>query len=73
MTLLVINAMAALFVVVGFHVAFRQRLVRAWAARLRHPDGRSNAARHAQTAPEDPEGIASVYRIAGVMVWHSAS
>jgi hypothetical protein len=68
MTLYVINTAAALFILVGFHVAFRQKLVRAWGANLRHPDGRSNTAGHAQAASEDPEGIASVLRIAGVMI-----
>jgi hypothetical protein len=68
MMLYVINAVAALFVLVGYHVAFRQRLVRAWGARLRSPGERSNAASRPQGASQDPEGIASVFRMAGVMI-----
>jgi len=68
MTLFVINVVAAMFVLLGFHVAFRQRLVLAWVARLRRSDGTSSAATHAQVAPGDREEIASVFRIAGVMI-----
>lgn len=62
MTLYMINAVAAVFVLLGFHVAFRQQLVLAWVARLRQSDSR------AQAAPENREEIASVFRIAGVMI-----
>lgn len=68
MTLYVINAVVAMFVLIGFHAAFRQRLVLAWVARLRRSDGPSSAARHAQAAPEDRAEIASVFCIVGVMI-----
>ena len=38
MTLYVVNVVAAMFVLLGFHVAFRQRFVLAWVARLRRSD-----------------------------------
>lgn len=66
MTLYVTNAVAAMLVLVGFHVAFRQRLVLAWVARLRQSNGSANAAATVQAAPR--EDIASVLRIAGVMI-----
>lgn len=68
MTLYIINVVAAIFVLLGFHVAFRQRLVLAWVARLRRSDGASTAVTHAQVAPGDRAEIASVFRIAGVMI-----
>lgn len=68
MTLYVINVVAAMFVLFGFHVAFRQRLMLAWVARLRRSDGTSSTTTHAQVAPGDREEIASVFRIAGVMI-----
>ena len=68
MVLYFIDAAAALFVLIGFHVAFRQKLVRAWGARLRslHDQGGETARPVAPTA--DPEGVASVLRIVGVMI-----
>jgi hypothetical protein len=68
MMLYVIDTLAALFVLAGFHLAFRQKRVRAWAVRLRQAGGLSNAVSHAQGASEDPEGVASVFRMAGVMI-----
>jgi hypothetical protein len=68
MTLYVIDAVAALFLLAGFHLAFRQRLVWAWGARLRQAGGLSTASGHTQSPSEDPEGVASVFRMAGVMI-----
>jgi hypothetical protein len=68
MTLYLIDAVAALFLLAGFHLAFRQKRVRAWGARLRQAGGRSDAASHTQVASEDPEGVAAVFRMAGVMI-----
>jgi hypothetical protein len=68
MTLYVIDAVAALFILAGFHVAFRQRLVRAWGRRLRHPERRFHAPDDIETTSDDPDGIASVFRVAGVMI-----
>jgi len=68
MTLYLIDAVAALFLLAGFHLAFRQKLVRAWGARLRRSDRRAAAACLSQGATEDPDGVASVFRMAGVMI-----
>jgi len=68
MTLYLIDAVAALFLLAGFHLAFRQERVRAWGARLQQARGRSQAASHNQVASEDPEGVAAVFRMAGVMI-----
>jgi hypothetical protein len=57
--------LAALFVVIGFHVAFRQRQVRALSARLAH---RERGAGGAGAMAEDDEGMASVRRMIGVMI-----
>ena len=68
MTLYVIDAVAGLFVLIGFHVAFRQKLVRAWSSRLRSPHGQLGDGGRLVTATGDPEGVASVLRIVGVMI-----
>ena len=68
MALYVINVVAAMFVLLGFHVAFRQRLMLAWVARLRRSDGPPSSAANAEVDSEDREEIASVFRIAGVMI-----
>ena len=68
MLLYLINILAAVFILIGFHVAFRQRLVRAWGARLRQSVSQSDSARPTETTLDDNQEIASVLRIAGVMV-----
>lgn len=67
MAIYVIDAVAAIFVLIGYHVAFRQKLMLAWVASVRRSKEASSTS-HAQAAPEDPEGVASVFRIAGVMI-----
>ena len=59
-----IDSLAALFVLAGFQLAFRQKRLEMWRRRLWYPHG-SPAMR---TPAEDPEGVASVLRIVGVMV-----
>jgi hypothetical protein len=68
MMLYLVNALAALSVLFGFHVAFRQKRLRAWAARLWRCDRRSDGTVRTQTPSEDAEGVASVFRMAGVMI-----
>jgi hypothetical protein len=60
MVLVLVNVLAALFIVVGFHVAFRQKRLRAWTARL--------GQRRWNEAGEDEEGVASALRMVGVMI-----
>jgi hypothetical protein len=64
MALYFINGIAAVMVLLGFHIAFRQGVMRTVVARLRHSDGQPQA----QAASEDRQGIESVFRIAGVMI-----
>lgn len=61
-----IDIVATFFFLVGFHVAFRQRLLRTWSGRFRHPHEGPAVATGASV--EDPEGVASVFRIVGVMI-----
>ena len=68
MVLYFIDAAAAFFVLIGFHVAFRQRLIRAWGARLRALRGQGGEAARTVAPTADPEGVASVLRIVGVMI-----
>jgi hypothetical protein len=64
--LYLIDVLAALFALIGFQLAFRQQRVRGWAARLRPPPEAAEAEPGALT--EDPEGVAAVFRMVGVMV-----
>lgn len=68
MILYLIDAVAVMLVLLGFHVAFRQSLVRDLVGRLRRPAGQARTGVQPQAATEDYEGIASVFRIAGVMI-----
>jgi hypothetical protein len=64
--LYVVDCLAAVFFLVGFHLAFRQRALRAWLGRLL-PAARRTTVENA--APSgDEEGVASVLRMIGVMV-----
>jgi hypothetical protein len=64
MALYFINGIAAVMVVLGFHLAFRQGFMRSVAGRLRHSDGGPQS----DATAEDRQGIESVFRIAGVMI-----
>lgn len=64
--LLAIDVVAAIFVVIGFHLAFRQAAVRSWMRRLRGPQPRALDAEDAGS--RDPEGVAAVLRMVGVMI-----
>lgn len=64
MGLYIIDFVAVVFIIAGFHIAFRQKLLKAWSARL----GLHFASAMVQEATDDVEGIASVLRIAGVMI-----
>ena len=64
--LVVIDVVAAVLVIAGFHIGFRQTLLRSMWARLREPH--SDAPSGFVGAASDPEGVASVLRIAGVMI-----
>ena len=66
MVLYVIDALAVLFIVIGFHLAFRQRLVRTWFSRLRPQHTEADI--EGGAGLEDPHGVASVMRMAGVMI-----
>jgi hypothetical protein len=68
MTLYVIDAVAALFVLIGYHIAFRQKLVRAWTSRLRSPEAQPGEGGGLLAATGDLEGVASVFRIVGIMI-----
>jgi hypothetical protein len=64
--LIVVNALAALFVFAGFHLAFRQKTVLGLSARVRSSFDRSRREPHLEAS--DSEGVASVLRLAGVMM-----
>lgn len=68
MTPILIDAVAALCVLIGFHVAFRQKLVRAWSSGLRSPESQPGQGGSLLDATGDAEGVASVLRIVGVMI-----
>lgn len=57
-TLILIDLIAGVVFLIGLHIAFRQTLVRRWWARLRHTENLAT----------DDEDVASVLRIAGVMI-----
>lgn len=60
--LLLIDALAALFALIGFHLAFRQKVIRQWvAARRGQQPARGGAA-------ANNDGMDSVLRMVGVMV-----
>jgi hypothetical protein len=63
--LYVIDAVAVVVFFVGFHVAFRQNALHALGARLQRIQGKT-ASQNAVS--EDPEGVASVFRMIGVMM-----
>lgn len=67
MSLYIINTLVAFFVLVGFHLAFRQETVRALIARVR-PSDRSLTQRVVNVENSPSEGVASVLRIGGVMI-----
>ena len=66
--LYVIDAVALLFFLTGFHIAFRQRLVRSWVSRLRNSAGQPTPAGAKAERGEGHDEMASVLRIAGVMI-----
>jgi hypothetical protein len=68
MALYVIDVLAAIFAFAGFHLAFRPRLMHPWGARLQQARDDSSQGWRAQAAREDPEGVASVLRMIGVMI-----
>lgn len=68
MALYVINMLAAIFVLAGFHLAFRQKAVRALRARVRSLSDRSPVRGVADVGDLPSEEVASVLRIAGVMI-----
>lgn len=67
MNLYLVNAVAAFFALAGFHLAFRQKLVRTWGARLRNRSSPAERRGQAQAASLDGQEIASVLRMAGIM------
>lgn len=68
MALYIINVLAVIFVLAGFHLAFRQKTVRALTARVRSLSDRSPVRRGADVGNLPSEEVASVLRIAGVMI-----
>ena len=64
--LLLIDLVGLLIAVAGFHLAFRQRLVRAWMDRIRARQGRAPIAREAARDSEDPLHYAMI--IFGTMI-----
>jgi hypothetical protein len=68
MLLYILNVLAALLMLLGFHLAFRQERVRAWTARLRPARAGSDGGAQGSAAAEDREEIASVFRLVGVMI-----
>lgn len=62
-TLVFIDILAAVFVLLGFQLAFRQKAIRAWvASRMGRPAARPEG------EPTDPSGIDSVLRMIGIMI-----
>ena len=64
--LLVIDVVAAVLVIAGFHTGFRQKFLRSLWARLHQPS--ASVSTGFGSPVRDPEGVASVFRIAGVMI-----
>ena len=64
--LYVIDVIASLFILAGFHLAFRQNMVRTVSARVRSWSDSSRG--EAEVEAIDSEDVASVLRIAGVMI-----
>lgn len=65
MVLYLIDGLAALFLAIGCCLAFRPNAVRAWAERLR-PSHESPV--EPGVAARDPEGVAAVLRMVGIML-----
>ena len=63
---LAVDAVAILFALVGFHMAFRQRLVRRWARAWRDRGGEARPAKPAKPGGEDPVHYALI--IFGMML-----
>lgn len=62
-TLVFIDILAAVFVLLGFQLAFRQKAIRAWvASRTGQPDA------GAEGEPVDRTGVDSVLRMIGIMI-----
>lgn len=62
-TLVFIDILAAVFVLLGFQLAFRQKAIRAWvASRTGQPDA------GAKGEPVDRNGVDSVLRMIGIMI-----
>ena len=62
-TLVFIDILAALFVILGFQLAFRQKAIRTWAASR---SGRRDAP--PKTERDGPHDLDSVWRMVGVMI-----
>jgi len=62
-SLVFIDILAALFVVAGFQLAFRQKAIRAW---VQSRNGRREATPKAER--DDPDSLDSVWRMTGVMI-----
>jgi hypothetical protein len=63
---LAVDAVAILLALVGFHMAFRQRLVRRWARAWRERSGTARPPRAAKPEGEDPVHYALI--IFGMMI-----